>query len=172
MGEIKIFGYILVAVLFLSIITVPLVEIFFVYRERLMLSHALYNSCRVAAEYGYKYRDMINADAVTYEKGFREAFAETFATSFGLDCLNSNEEPLKFKPKTGNAAYYNFEVKLNFDYRASNDPYADDKEVAKVTSEATSPYRFKTRLLQSFHVSAGIGYMLESTQKYDLIITN
>jgi hypothetical protein len=171
MSEIKIFGYILVAVLFLSIIIMPLVEVFFVYRERLMLGDALYTSCRVAAEASYKQRDMINVDAVIYEKDFRQAFAKAFAASFALDCLDRNADPLIFRPLNPDV-YNEFEVRLEFPEEESPDPAAGEKIVTGVKAIATSPYRFKTSFMEYFHINTGLHYELASSRTYDMEVNN
>ena len=177
MGEIKIFGYIIVAVLFLSIIIMPLVEAFLVYRERLMLSDALYSSCRVAAEASNKYRDMININAEVYKKSFCEAFGETFATSFGLNYVGMSGDILTFEPLPTNDAYDNFTVELDFD--SSYVPIHYDisrgtKTFTMVTVDAESQYKFKTRFMGYFHrLAPGIVYYeLCSKQEYLMVVTN
>ena len=112
MGEAKILGYIIIAGLFLSAIVMPLVEMFFVYRERLILSDALYNSCRTAAQASYNYADMRNIDAVHSKDAFVENFADTFSTSFGLNLESVSGNRLTFR--SGNDAYNNFTVELDF----------------------------------------------------------
>ena len=170
MGEIKIFGYIIVATLFLSAIVMPLVEIFFAYRERLMLSDALYNSCRVAAEASINYWDISNINAAVYEHAFDENFGNTFATSFGLSYLGKTGNTLKFK---GNEAYNDFEVVLLFEEKYSESHGASyDKTITSVSVEATSPYKYKISFMQSLNDNAHYDYLLRSERKYFIEVFN
>ena len=174
MGEIKIFGYILVAVLFLSAILMPLTDVFFAYRERLMLSDALYNSCRAATEAGYNMVNLRIIDAKRYNEYFLEAFENSFATSFDLalseTISTTNGYTLKFIPN--NDAYNNFEVKLNFNEEESYDPYTDDKKITSVTASATSPYKFKIAYMQRLNDSGNVEYTLKSERTYIMEVFN
>jgi hypothetical protein len=163
MGEIKIFGYILIAVISLSAIVAPLVEALFVYRERLMLSGALYNSCRVAAEVGRSYGSMVNVDAEQHDKNFIDAFADAFAATFNFypsaPVPNGTGYTIIFT--SFNIAYNEFTVKLEFEKKERIDPFASDREITTIKATATSPYRFKNRYLRYFSESI-------DTLKYDL----
>jgi len=172
MGELKIFGYILVTVLLLTAIVLPLVEIFFAYRERLILSDALYNSCRVAAEDSYNYANMRNINAERREQNFRIRFAEAFEISFDLTCVDNSAEPLKFTSNSD--AYNDFEVKLAFDidYIDVNAINGELKTVTYITAAATSPYKFKQRYMQRFNEEGGINYALTGVRIYTMVVVN
>jgi hypothetical protein len=166
-GELKIFGYILVAVLFLSAIVMPLVEMFFVYRERQLLGDALYNSCRAAAEGSYYYEHMRNVNAKRREDAFKDVFADTFATSFDLYCTSKAGATLQFK--SNNGYYGDFKVELEFKEEYHS---ADDKTVVKVTATATSPYKFKTNFMESIHKRTSIKYELKSIRFLTMEVIN
>jgi hypothetical protein len=174
-GEVKIFGYILIAVLALSAIVMPLVEMFFAYRERMMLSDALYNSCRVASEASYDYISMRNINAVLNDDygGFCDTFGAAFAASFGLNYSSRTGNTLRFQPH-GHDTYNEFVVELNFKQQEITDYEGKKKMTTEVTAEATSPYKFKhgylLRLLNSGDISNG--YSLNSVGHYTLVITN
>ncbi|MCL1975339.1 MAG: hypothetical protein FWG61_04160 [Firmicutes bacterium] len=168
MKEINIFGYILVAVLFLSAIIMPLFETFFVYRERLMLGHALYNSCRAAAEVSYNYTDMRNINALAREEELREIFADTFATSFGLNFAYMSGDILYFD--TPNELYNEFKVILSIWYEISE--YDASKTITKIEATAISPYKFKTAYMQTLNTGAGIFYELDVKRAYTMEVFN
>jgi len=174
MGEIKIFGYILIAVVFLTAIVMPLFEMFFIYRERLMLSDALYNSCRVATEAGYNYSDIRKIDAIWHDEYFLEAFAKTFATSFGLDLLDTAPTGagyiLRFRPNPSNEIYNDFVVTLTIKQEYDT---IDKKTTAEVTAEATSPYRFKHSYMRLISESNDkLNYELASRREYVMTVDN
>lgn len=181
MGEIKLVGYLMVAVLFLSIILMPLVEMFFVFQEQLLLGDALYNSCRAAAgggytgagnaETGFNYANMRNVDAVLREEAFIEAFAETFAVSFGLEYVERDEYLLKFEPLASNIANNHFTVDLKFELKKSADYTAQD-DYTEITATATSPYRFKIGYMQFINKNADINYELKSKREFTMKVMN
>jgi len=177
MGEIKIFGYIIIAILCLTAIVTPLMEAFFAYRERLMLSDALYNSCRVATEAGYNDWYMKNINAEVNITAFRDAFAETFAMSFDLDdspswTLSANVGTFIFKSNAPNA-YNDCEVVLTFDRKPPN---PDNKVITVVTAAATSEYKFKNaymrRVSNIIYAPPRVPYQLKCTRKFTMEVIN
>jgi hypothetical protein len=170
MGEIKIFGYIIIAALALSAIVMPLVEVFFLYRERLMLGDALYNSSRVAAEASYQYMNMRNIDAVPYEEVFCDTFGDTFATAFGIPYTGRIGNTLHFKPNSPDAAYNNFTVVLRF---VDVPNTQDNKRTNTVTATATSEYKFKHAYVRFISLSKeNLKYTMNITRTLTMEITN
>lgn len=168
MGEIKIFGYILIVGLLVASIIMPLTEVVFIYRERLMIGDALYNSCRVAAEYSYNYNEMRTTDAVSYKNVFLDAFEQAFASSFDLEIRPRYGNTLHFEPSAVKRDMYNnFSVEVTFD----DDPFGD-KTISIVTVEAESYYVFKIRYMRYLNEVGRIEYELRANREYVMEVTN
>ena len=191
MSELKFFGYMILAVLCAAIIIVPLVEVFFAYRERLMLSDALYNSCRVAAEATSNYRNMRTIDTVyyigsySYADDFLDVFANTFAISFDLDIkeryltgrsLDSSSYKLVFRPQPNNETYNDFVLALDFNEKYDS---SDEKTTTTIVVVAESDYKFKYGYMQYLYTERGLlrtdegnSYKLRGNKIFEMIITN
>lgn len=173
MGGLKLIGYLLVAVLLFSALLMPLMEMLFVYRERLTLSDSLYNSCRVAAEAGYRYVDARKTNAVLNKELFRQAFEDAFASSFDLyvSATTATAAGYSFKFKPYNTDAYN-EFKVELEFPAVYDTLSK-KWTVKVIAQATSAYKFKHNyILKMINEGSGINYQLKSTREYPLEVIN
>jgi len=142
MSEIKVFGYIVVSILLLSAIILPLVEVFNVTRERVMLYNNIHNSFRAARDSSYTYHEMRRLNSVVFENRFKEGFADTFATSFGINCRDSSGNTLLFE---GNDVYNDFIVEIEFGTPIIYD--IEDYSVMTVAIEASTRYKFKIGML-------------------------
>ena len=162
----KIFLFLIVAVLLLSILVTPIVEVFMAGKDKILLSSTLYNSFRAAREASFAYADMRDIDAVVDEKVFLECFADTFATSYGMDCTGSSSSPLRFVSYDG--TFNDFEVSVNFSEKTGEGGAA----ITEVTVSAISQYHFRTRYMSLISYGDTNPYMLERTLKFIMRVTN
>lgn len=137
MSAIKLFGYILIGTLVLSIFIIPIVEVLNVSRERVVLSNIIHNSFRAARDSGYDYYAMRMLNSTPYEENFKKVFANTFAKSLGMTCEDESANPLVFKDSD---VYNDFFVDIDFVPVVNED---DQYTVTKVTIKARSDYNFK-----------------------------
>jgi len=162
----KVFLYIIVAVIFVSILITPIVEVFCLGRDRVLLSSTMYNSFRAARESSYSYMYMREIDAVADEEVFLRSFADTFAASYGMYCISPASNPLRFVPMGGD--YNDFEVYVDF-----RDGTADgDAIVTFVTITARSEYKFRTVYMRMLSFGETNPCLLQRTQAYTMKVTN
>jgi len=162
----KVFLYIIVAVLFVSILITPIVEVFCLGRDRVLLSSTMYNSFRAARESSYTYVYMREIDAVADEEAFLRSFADTFAVSYGMDCVAPSSNPLRFVSAGGD--YNDFVVYVDF-----RDEAADGDAIATaVTITARSEYKFRSAYMRMLRFGETSPYLLQRTQTYTMRVTN
>ena len=162
----KVFLYIIVAVLFISILITPIVEVFCLGRDRVLLSSTMHNSFRAARESSYAYQHMREIDAVADEETFLRSFADTFAASYGMDCIAPASSPLRFISASGD--YNDCDVYVDFRDEAA----AGDSIVTVVTITARSEYRFRTAYMRVLSFGETNPYLLQRTQTYTMKVTN
>jgi len=162
----KIFAYLILAVFMLSVILTPLVEVFMLGRDKILLSSTMFNSFRAASEASYTYNDMRNIDAVVDEEVFLQCFADTFAASYGMECVGPVANPLRFVSYDG--TFNDFLVYVDVYYE-----YADgDAVIAVVTVTAESEYRFRTGYMRLISYGDTNPYQLERKHTYTMRVTN
>jgi len=162
----KVFLYMIVAVLFVSILITPIVEVFCLGRDRVLLSSTMYNSFRAARESSYSYLHMREIDAVADEEAFLRSFADTFEVSYGMHCISPPSNPLRFASMDGD--YNDFEVYVDFRDEAA----AGDAIATVVTITAKSEYRFRTMYMRMLSFGETNPYLLLRTQTYTMKVTN
>ena len=158
----------LVAIL-IVILVMPLIEIFILYRDKILLSATIHNSLRAAEESSYAYRFMRDINAVVDKEAFCNNFADTFATSYNIYCTDYRN-PLRFTPYDD--AFNEFVVKI--DFSAPEILGADEGEalVTKVTVTAESIYKFRTKAMQFLNDIATDPYLLREERAYTMKVTN
>ena len=139
----KVMLYSILVAFLLYVIGTPLVEVFLLGRDKMLLSATLYNSFRAAKEASYSYLSMRDVDAVVDEEVFRQSFADTFAVSYGMECKDY-DTPLKLTSPDN--SFNAFEIQIDFD----NDLADDNSQIVIVTVTAVSIYKFRTRLMRAF----------------------
>jgi len=162
----KVFLYIIVAVLFISILITPIVEVFCLGRDRVLLSSTMHNSFRAARESSYSYQYMREIDAVADEEAFLRSFADTFAASYGMDCISPASNPLRFV--SADEYYNDFDVYVEFREGTA----AGDAIVTVVTITARSEYKFRTVYMRAISFGETNPYLLQRTQTYTMKVTN
>lgn len=164
-GEIKLFAYFILITVVLSIIITPLLEVFNVGRERILLGSAIYNSFRAASDNGYDYSNMRDIDAVLDEDVFKQTFAETFAVSYDMICSGTSGNTLVF---TNSDKYEDFYVDMSF---VTEDHMPDDYTTTNVTVTAKSQYRFKTAYMEL--ISSTLSpFELSATRTFTIQVIN
>jgi len=162
----KGFLYIILAVLFLSVLVVPVVEVFMLGRDRILLASALYNSFRAARESSYSYEKMREIEAVADEEAFLRSFADTFAASYGMDCIDPTANPLQFT--CPDRTFNDFEVHIGF-----MEEMRDGGAIATVvTLTAKTEYKFRTAYMQALDSGGDSPYLLQKTQSHTMSVTN
>jgi len=162
---VKIAIYVVLALLLFSAILTPLTEVFVLGKDKLLLSSTLYNSFRAAKEASYFYHEMRNIDAVADEETFLRCFADTFATSYDMDCADATANPLRFT--SYNDAFNDFVVYVVFD-----EAMAGDAVITTVTITAESEYKFRTRYMQLANYGSSNPYLLARTRTFTMRIEN
>lgn len=162
----KIFLYLILAVLLLSILITPIVEVFMLGRDKILLSSTVHNSFRAAREASYSYLDMRNVDAVVDKEVFLRSFARTFATSYGMDYINPTSNPLRFV--SYDETFNDFFVTIEF----YEDTGTGDATITIVTITAESEYRFRTGYMRAIGMGSRNPYMLTISRTYTMRIEN
>ena len=165
----RAFFYMVLAIILLSILVTPLVEVFLVGREKMNLSSAIYNSFRAAKESSYAYLAMRNIDVLVDEETFLRNFAGTFATSFGMNCQNPTANPMRFVSIDDSPNGYNeYIVSVDFEYEYDEDRNA----TAVVTVTAESEYRFRTGYMQALSYGDANPFLITDTRTFKMEIAN
>lgn len=156
----------ILAAFLLSILVTPLVEVFLAGRDKIMLSSAVHNSFRAAREASYSYMDMRNMDAVADEKAFLRCFADTFASTYGMDCKNPGANLLEFASPDGivNDIY----VYVDFSYGTGE----GGAVLTTVAVSAESEYKFRTAYMRLISYGDTHPYLLTSINTYTMQVTN
>ena len=166
MTGMKTLMYMVLAAFLLSIVVTPLVEMYMVCREKILLSSTVYNSFRAAREASYSYINMRDVDAVVDEEAFLRFFADTFATSYEMDCTNPTANPLQFVSHEN--TYNDYEVSVDIEQI----PDEEGAYIAIVTVTAESEYKFRTRYMRMISIGDTNPYLLSNTSVFTMKITN
>jgi len=158
--------YMIIAAFFLSIMVTPLVEVFIVGRDKILLSSTVNNSYRAAEETSYSYREMRNGNTVVDEERFLKCFADTFSTSYEMECTNTTSNPLRFV--SYDDIFNDFIVHVDFRYELAE----GGADVAIVTVTAESEYKFRTRYMRLISYGDTHPYLLSSTYIFTMRISN
>ena len=158
--------YMILAAFLLSIAVTPLVEVFISGRDKILLSSTVNNSYRTAREASYSYKDMRNVNAVMDEKMFLGYFADTFATSYGLECINPAANPLRFV--SPDDTFNDFTVYVDFYYETVD----GDVNIAVVTVTAESEYKFRTGYMRMVSYGDTHPYLLSSKNTFTMSVSN
>ncbi len=164
----RLYAYIILSALLLSIFIEPLIEVSLVYKDRIVLGAAITNSFRVAKNMSYGYQALSNLSAVVKKDVFIDNFKVTFAKALELEYEGSDSDGLVFSSVDGR--YNNFYVKLTFEEEALSGSIN-----TKVTAEAKSVYKFKTKYLKKAEDSinkAGNAYELYCIRNYYMTVNN
>jgi hypothetical protein len=162
------FANIILIVLILSIVLTPLVETFLLGREKLTLSATIYNSFRAARQASYSYIDMRRIDAIVDEEIFKRTFAETFAKTYDMDCVDENANPLRFK--SYDDVYNDFEITLDFNEKSM--PGDGDSTFTEVNIRVETEYNFKTKYLQEIDILSADPYLLADERTFNMQVVN
>ncbi len=163
----KILIYIILAVFLLSILLVPLTEVFILGKDSILLSATIYNSFRAAREASYTYEYMRRIDAVVDEEVFTRSFADTFAASYEMDCDDDTANPLRFT--SADDTYNDFDVELQIDY----DTGEGDAVLAKVKVTAKSRYKYRVGYMRWLNTDVDSNpLMLQSTREFTMWVRN
>jgi len=147
-----------------------MVEAFILGRDKVLLSSTIYNSLRAAEEASYSYRFMRDVDAVVDEKVFRNCFADTFATSYDMSCVDY-ENPLRFT--SSDNAFNDFVVVIDFPLAEHLvAPAEGGALVTKVTVTVESKYRFRTGLMRFMNGLTADPFILRAEREYTMKVTN
>jgi len=160
---------IFLVVFIVIIIGTPLVETLILGRDKILLSSTIHNSLRAAEEAGYTYRYMREIDAVVDKEVFCNTFADTFATSYNMDCTDYGN-PLKFTPYDD--AFNEFVVKIDFSDPDMLSAYEGRALVTKVTVTAESRYKFRTKLMRFMNDITVDPFILRAQRAYTMKVTN
>jgi len=109
---------------------------------------------------------MRELNAVVNKKAFLKYFSDTFATSYGMYCVDPTASPLKFKSL--NNAYEDFEVIVNFKEESEE----GGAGFTVVTITAKSEYKFKTAFMQKMSSEEKVPFVLQKTQTYNMKVVN
>lgn len=164
----KMYAYLILAVLVASIVIQPLTEVALVCKDRIEIGSAITNSVRAAKKECYTYLSVRDLNAEADREVFADTFSEIFAQSLDLRCTRSDSGSMTFRPNNTNK-YNNFTVDCSFVERYSGGRIQTD---IVVTSE--TPYKFKTKYLQEAQalIESSGRYMLKHTRRFNLKMTN
>ena len=166
---IKTLLYIFLVAFFIVIICTPLVETFILSRDRILLSSTIYNSLRAAEEASYSYLFIRDINAVVDEEVFCNSFADTFATSYKMDCIDYGN-PLRFAPYDD--SFNEFVVEIDFSPPDMLGEYEGRALVTKVTATAESQYKFRTNLMRFMNDIITDPFLLRAERTYTMRVTN
>ncbi|MEC0329559.1 hypothetical protein P4H42_07980 [Paenibacillus macerans] len=157
-------------VILASILLEPLVELLNLGRENIILGTALSNSARSARDRSLEYEFQRNLDAKVNEDKFAEYFSDAFEAAMNVTRKNPGASNTELEFRSNDGKYNDFTVKLDFDEKT--DPERE-QVVTKVTLEAVSDYKFKTKYLK-LAAAAGedVDYQLKEERVLVLTITN
>ena len=183
----KLMGYIVVAVVFSSLLLQPLSEFIHLCKEKITLNAALINSSRAAQVNAlniYRMRDLGYDDPAAtsgefvLSVEFINFFVGAFSTSLSLTAQTPTGNTAKFD---ANGRFDEITVEFTFDdttYDALSDDYyttADtehDRPVTFITAEMKTPYVFRTYWLDLANSVLPDKYKLTSTHRFLVQIIN
>lgn len=150
-----------------SIITQALIEVVNVGREKIIIGTAISNSARAAKDRSLKYEYQRDLHAVVDEGTFVEYFADAFENSLNLTLSNPDQGNHNLIFKSNDGKYHDIVITLDF---LEEDDSATEQMVSKVTMEAESQYKFKTKPMQ-FAEDAGKDVDYKIVEKRTLILS-
>ncbi|MDR2711600.1 MAG: hypothetical protein LBB91_00615 [Clostridiales bacterium] len=161
-----------ILVVFLSVAFLqPMIETANVFKEKVALGAAIRNCCRAASNYAlvddvyvdWDRGSRPNLDAVIDKEKFAEYFAEAFGNTFeiGSPDIIGDFDTLIFPESE---RWDNIRIELDFEDMAglSSTDYDLGYNAAILTIELTTPYVFRTKLMQQ---------AMGSLDKYDFTIS-
>ncbi|MCL2152219.1 MAG: hypothetical protein FWH57_04565 [Oscillospiraceae bacterium] len=166
---IKTLLYMFLVAFLVVIIGTPLVETFILGRDKVLLSSTIHNSLRAAEEASYSYMFMRNIDAQVDEEVFCNCFADTFATSYKMDCVDYGN-PLRFVPYDD--TFNEFIVDIDFSPSFALSVEEGGALITKVTVTVESAYRFRTELMRFMNDIVADPFVLRAEREYTMKVTN
>ncbi|GGG05746.1 hypothetical protein GCM10010912_57980 [Paenibacillus albidus] len=155
---------VLIAVL-LSILIAPLMEIFNLSREQIVLGTSLNNALRSAKDRSLSYEKLRGLDAEVDEERFAEYFAEAFASAMEAQLEENEGGRLVFEGQESTLA-----VTLDFTHEV--DPQTE-RETTEVHVKAEVPYTFKTRYLRlAREAGEDVDYVMKGERMTVLSVKN
>lgn len=155
-------------VIMLSIFIEPLTEVVNVCREKIVLGTAISNASRAAKNRSLVFEDMRNLDAKIDKDRFVDLFSESFEDALQVTRTRREGNTLKFT--SDNGKYNEFTVTLDFEETTD---YYSERTITKVTVNAQSAYKFKTKFLKIANDEGeDVGFMLTEERKLLLSVKN
>jgi hypothetical protein len=164
----KMYAYLILAVLVAALLLQPLTEIVLVFRDKIVINSAINNSVRAAQKESFTYEDMRDAKTGINESTFINEFEDLFEDALDITCTRSTGSSLHFTSYT--EALGDFDVDFDFDYYTSG-----GRDYAKVNVYVETDYKFKTRMLSQAQqtIENTVGALkLTHDRDYTLIIVN
>ncbi|GGH11019.1 hypothetical protein [Paenibacillus segetis] len=154
-------------VVLLSILVEPLVELAVVFKEKLQVSTALANACRVSNDRSLEYARMTNLSAEIDEDKYREYFETAFADAMNVSHQSTTGNTMTFSSLDGK--YNDFIVTLDFT-PILND---DDQYVTEVKAKAESKYKFKTKYMKLAEAAyEDVDFQIVSDKEFKMSVKN
>lgn len=158
----------LLAVILLSIMIEPIVEVLNVCREKVILGSALTNSSRAAKDRSIIYESHRDLDAQIDEDQFVDYFSTAFENAMHVTRTTRNDNTLKFTSDDGK--YNSFTVTLEFIERTNG---YTEQVVTEVVVKAESEYKFKTKYLRiAEDMGSDVDYKLSGERNLVLSVKN
>ena len=181
----KTYAYIILAVVFLSLILVPLLEVFFVFRDRMVLNAALANSFRVARDmslmlddeyYDFEMGAAADLDAIPDVDRFLDYFAKTLGLAIGAP----GEENYKTIYEGDNECVIEFDstnfgdnAEVSVTFIGDTGERSNEHITTTVEISVDIDYLFKTALLNNLYNNSVMDtYKLETTRSFRMRMLN
>ncbi|NIK77494.1 hypothetical protein FHS15_002630 [Paenibacillus castaneae] len=156
----------LLVVILISILIEPMTEMANVFREKIIVSTALFNACRAAKDRSLEYEMLRGLDAKIDEDKFKHYFADAFEDTLNVTRQSGVDNAMTFTSNDGK--YNTFTVTLAFSERKD---FESNQLVSEVAVKAESLYKFKTKYLKlAEKASKDVDYQIIGERKLILSV--
>lgn len=155
----------ILAIILVSLLLQPLIEVINVMREKIIISSALWNACNASSKTSMIYENQRDRDVVIDEILYKQYFTDAFENAMDVDLVSTTDNTLIFSPN--NNSFNDFIVYIYFDTNTEL-----GLSITEVTAKAESLYKYKTKYLQTANDFSNIEFSMVCERSILLKIRN